>query len=197
MLEVPNNVPVLKSLLARAESSQLLRNGCVNSEHASRDELLTALGLEIKDRLLTLFRDKASEERTLIALRAAICKVFISMLEQRQSSFEMELLRGKKKRRRKNKKKPEEQDGPLMEQVEFNILDSNTLLPSLNNVPEKIVVRERCDSDGLPRREGGHLKHESSESNELLGSKVPKGQPKVTLDGLDLGEISPSLKLFL
>jgi len=95
--------------LARAESSQLLSNGCVNSANASRDELLIAIGLEIKERILKLFRDKAAEERILISLRAIMCQMFIAQLEQKTNTFDLEGLRKNKKRRKKNKNKQKEQ----------------------------------------------------------------------------------------
>jgi hypothetical protein len=60
-LVVPVRVDVIKSLLARAESVGMLSNGCTNSANAARDEFLTGLGLEVRDRMLKVFREKASE----------------------------------------------------------------------------------------------------------------------------------------
>lgn len=116
IIEVPNNLMILKSLLARAESSQYLTNGCVNSDRASRDELLIALGLEVKDAILKLLKEKASEERILLSLRATICKMFMSNVEQRSAKIDIEEIYNKKKRKRKNKKKKDDTE----ENVEFN-----------------------------------------------------------------------------
>jgi len=115
---------ILKSLLGRAESSQYLTNGCVNSASASRDELLIALGLEVKDAILKLLKEKASEERILLSLRATICKMFMSSIEQRSANIDIEEIYNLKKRKRKNKKKKEghvAQNTPNeAEDVEFN-----------------------------------------------------------------------------
>jgi len=119
VIEVPNNLMILKSLLGWAECSQYLTNGCVNSAIASRDELLIALGLEVKDAILKLLKEKASEERILLSLRATICKMFMSSIEQRSANIDIDEIYNKKKRKRKSKKKKEGAE-PEIEDVEFN-----------------------------------------------------------------------------
>lgn len=115
---------ILKSLLGRAESSQYLTNGCVNSASASRDELLIALGLEVKEAILKLLKEKASEERILLSLRATICKMFMSSIEQRSANIDIEEIYNKKKRKRKSKKKKDEPEAePEAEDLEFNAQD--------------------------------------------------------------------------
>lgn len=116
---------ILKSLLARAECSQYLTNGCVNSDRASRDELLIALGLEVKDAILKLLKEKASEERILLSLRATICKMFMSNVEQRSAKIDIEEIYNKKKRKRKNKKKKDEVEVEIEENNEFNEHEHN------------------------------------------------------------------------
>jgi hypothetical protein len=81
-LVVPVRIDVIKSLLARAESVGMLSNGCTNSANAARDEFLTGLGLEVRDRMLKVFREKASEERIMLNFRASICKVMMNTVQR-------------------------------------------------------------------------------------------------------------------
>lgn len=79
---IPIDIKILKSLLSRAESMVLLDIGCVNNNNASKDEFLTSLGIEVRDRLLKLFKDRISEEKIMHNFRSSCCKLFMESLEK-------------------------------------------------------------------------------------------------------------------
>lgn len=81
-VSIPVDIRLIQSLLSRAESMVLLENGCVQSNNVTIDEFLTALGVEVRDRLLKVFKDKAAEERIMLNFRASCCKLVIQSLEK-------------------------------------------------------------------------------------------------------------------
>jgi hypothetical protein len=67
--------------LARAEAMVLLNNGHGNSIEAAREEFLIWIGLQVREKIVKLFKEKAIEERISVIFRAICGKIMMQNIE--------------------------------------------------------------------------------------------------------------------